>query len=49
MYQLNFDIINLDFESDTNIKSMLLALHRLSGNYPALVIEGDVIMDDYNI
>ena len=50
MYQLNFDIIyNLDFESDTNIKSMLLALHRLSGNYPALVIEGDVIMDDYTI
>lgn len=50
LYQLNFDIVyNFNYERDTNIGSMLLALSRLSGNYPVLVIEGDVIMDDYTI
>ena len=50
LYQLNFDIVyNLNYESDTNIESMKLALSVLSGNYPVLVIEGDVIMDDYTI
>ncbi|MDA7722514.1 NTP transferase domain-containing protein [Schleiferiaceae bacterium] len=50
LYQLNFDVVyNFNYERDTNIESMLLALSRLSGNYPVLVIEGDVIMDDYTI
>lgn len=49
-YQLNFDVIkNENYRTDTNINSMLMAIKRLSGEYPVMVIEGDVIMDDYTV
>lgn len=49
-YQLNFEIIeNKDFRNDTNIGSMVLALKRMCGSYPAIVIEGDVVIDNFTI
>ena len=38
---------NPDYETDTNIRSMQLALKRISGESQILILEGDVYITDY--